>query len=183
MQRRDFIATAAKSALMASILNSCTVGEKLPDSRHIVDTPEKREAYLKKMLDALCKDIGPHPVGSPEYDKAALIVRKEMEFALPIVKPDIFTFERWLLEGEPEFYIGDRRMDTYPGHGTSGTPPGGISGVLKKIEDEGGVPYGVIDSSGEIKAYVTISRHEYAVPLPYYSFNQKNSSELSPGLY
>ena len=178
MDRRNFINFVGKSALISSLLNSCAVKEKLPDSRHLVDTPESRAEYLEKILKALCTDLGPHPIGSPEYDKAALIVKKEMEKALPIVELDTFTFERWLLKGEPEFYIGDRRMETYPGHGTAGTPEGGITGILKEIDDEGGVPYGVIESSsGEIKAYVTVSRHEYAVPLPYYSF-KKNVKSL-----
>lgn len=174
MKRRDFFDILALWALTAPIMANCLPGLKYPDSRQLVDTPEKRAKYLAKLLKELSTDLGPYPIGSPEYDQAAMIIKREMELALPVVELDEFTFERWILRSEPEFHVGDRRLETYPGHGTSGTPEEGITGVLEKIEDEGGIPYGVIDKkSGEIKAYVTLSRYGKAVPLPYYSFGKK----------
>lgn len=174
MKRRDFIDVAYKSAFMAAIVNGCSIKETVQYGSHLVETPEKRAEYLAKLLKALCTDLGPHPIGSPEYDKAALIVKKEMEKSLPIVELDTFTYERWVMRSEPEFYVGDRWLEVYPGHGTSGTSPEGIIGILKKIDDEGGIPYGVADvSSGDIKAYVTFAPRGNARPRPYYSYNRK----------
>ena len=174
MKRRDFIGVAGKSLLLTPIINGCELKKTARSSGHLVETPEKRAEYLAEMLEALCTQIGPHPIGSPEYDKAALIVKKEMESALPIVELDTFTFERWVLRSEPELYVGEQRLETCPGHGTSGTPEEGITGVLRKIDDEGGIPYAVVDKiSGETIAYLTLSRYGKAVPLPYYSFGRK----------
>ncbi|MFC1614522.1 M28 family metallopeptidase [Gemmatimonadota bacterium] len=126
------------------------------------------------MLKKLCTYLGPHPIGSPEYNRAALIVKAEMERSLPIVFLDTFKYERWLLSSVPELFIGETRLETYPGHGTSGTPEEGVSGVLQKIEDEGGIPYTVTDlESGKTRAYITLSRYGKAVPLPYYSFKRQ----------
>ena len=173
MKRRDFITVTGKSALLATMTRGCLLGENVPNSRHLVDTPEKRATYLTQMLKVLCTDIGPHPIGSSEYDTAAHIVKKEMERALPNVIMDTFPFERWVILSEPELYVGDQRLETFPGHGTQGTPPGDISGRVKRI-DEDGIPYGVIDdTSGTIRAYITTSRYGKAVPLPYYSFNKE----------
>jgi len=174
MKRRDFMYLAGKSVVIIPIISSCSLRTNSGNSRHLVETQEKRSEYLARMLDALCTELGPHPIGSPEYDKAALIVKKQMELALPVVELDTFTFERWVIESEPELYVGQQRLETYPGHGTSGTPEGGITGILYKIDDEGGIPYGVADKlTGEIKAYLTLSRYGKAVPLPYYSFGKK----------
>ena len=174
MKRRDFFGHLGLCTLLSPIITNCSPGVKYPDSRHLVDTPEKRAKYLAGLLKELCTDLGAHPIGSPEYDQAAVIIKREMKLALPVVELDEFTFERWILRSEPELYVGDKRLETYPGHGTSGTPEEGITGVLEKIEDEGGIPYGVKDNStGEIKAYVTLSRYGKAVPLPYYSFGKE----------
>ncbi|HUU28155.1 MAG TPA: M28 family peptidase [archaeon] len=174
MKRRDFINLAGQSVLITPLIAGCSPKKTSGNSRHLVETPEKRAEYLAKMLKALCTDLGPHPIGSPEYDRAALIVKKELESALPIVELDTFNFERWVLLTEPELYVGQQRLETYPGHGSSGTPSGGITGILEKIEDAGGIPYGVVDKlTGEIRAYITLSRYGKAVPLPYYSFGKK----------
>jgi len=176
MKRRDFVRYAGTCPLVLSFINGCSQTGGLPDSRHLVDTPEKRALYLKKLLKELCTDLGPHPIGSPELKKAASIVKREMELALPDVILDTFNFERWVLNDEPELYIGDRKIESFPGHGTSGTPPDGIKGVVKKIDDEGGIPYGVVNSSGELVAYITMGRYEKAVPLPYYFFKKEVKS-------
>ena len=177
MKRRDFFDYLGLCALLYPVAAGCSPAARYPDSRRLVDAPQSRAEYLAKLLEELCTGLGPHPIGSPELDQAALIVKREMELALPVVELDRFTFDRWILRSEPEFYLGDRRLETYPGHGTSGTPEEGIAGVLEKIEDEGGIPYGVVDkASGEIKAYVTLSRYGKAVPLPCYSFGRKVGS-------
>ena len=176
MKRRDFLLYTGISPLVASFLNGCSQTGGLPDSRHLVDTSGKRAAYCTKLLKELCTELGPHPIGSPELNKAASIVKREMELALPDVILDTFTFERWVLNGEPELYIGERKIESYPGHGTSGTPQDGITGVVKKIDDEGGIPYGIVNSSGEPAAYITMGSYEKAVPLPYYFFKKEVKS-------
>ena len=174
MKRRNFIDSAGKAALMAAAINGSSVKEMAQNNRHPVGAPEERAEYLAKMLKALCTDLGPHPIGSPEYDEAALIVKKEMELSLPIVELDTFNYERWVMRSEPEFYVGDRWLEACPSHGSSGTSSEGITGTLRKIDDDGGIPYGVTDiSSGEIKAYVTFAPRGNARPRSYYSYNRK----------
>jgi len=171
MKRRSFIETAGGTALMALLYNRCAAPGKLPNSTALVDTPEKRAAYLDNMLNELCADIGTKPAGSPNYQKAALIVKREMEKAFPIVELDTFTLERWVLKGEPEFRIGGIPVETYPAHGSLGTPPEGITGMLRAIEDDGGVPYGLFDDSDTLRAYITVYEN-LAVPLPYYFYKK-----------
>ena len=132
MKRRDFIAAAGSSMLAAAFHTGCSSTGPLPDSRYLVATPEKRADYLARMLKELCTDLGPHPIGSPEYDRAVSIVKREMELALPVVRLDTFTFERWILRGKPEFLIGDMQLETYLAHGTSCTPEEGLRVFSRK---------------------------------------------------
>lgn len=174
MKRRDFIGCTGKSLLLTQLYYSCSPRPKSLNNSYLVETPEKRDEYMVRMLKTICTDLGHHPIGSKEYDKAALTIKKEMESSLPAVELDTFNFEKWELRSEPELYVGDKRLETYLGHGTTGTPDNGLIGVLKKIEDKGGIPYGLVDKlSGEIKAYVTISQYGKAVPLVYYSFGRE----------
>ena len=169
MKRRNFLETL----MLLSLAGGCSGGKSLPNSRHLVETPEKRAAYLSKMLKALCSDIGPHPCGSPEYDIAADIVKHEMELALPNVFFDTLTYDRWIITSDPEFYVGDTRLETFPSHGTGGTPPDGVRGVLNK-SDINRVPYIVVDASGNMVARVTISESwatGLAVSRPYYYYD------------
>ena len=164
MIRRDFITTTGYASLLAMAFNGLAHARQLKNSQHLVATPEKRAEYLAKMLHQLCTNLGPHPSGSPEYEKAAMIIKKEMELALPIVELDQYFFEKWELIGNPEFYVGETLLETYPAHGCSPTPAGGISGILKK-PDEGRIPYAVVaESSDEILAHVTVSSYGRAVP-------------------
>ncbi len=169
MKRRDFIDVAGKYALLAAIVNGCSTKEIARNSHYLVETPEKRAEYLAKMLKALCTDLGPHPTGSPEFDKAAEIVRKEMELSLPIVEFDEFTFDRWVLLSEPELYVGNIWVEAYPRIETAGTSQNGISGILKK-GDEDGIPYSLVDKlSDEIKAYITVTPMEKGKAVPIYA--------------
>ena len=169
MKRRDFL----KTSIIPPLLTGCSREQGIPDGRSIVDTPEKRASYLSGLLKELCTDLGPHPVGSPEYIKAAEIFKREMERSLPSVFLDEFTFERWVLRSEPEFSVGGRSIEAYPGHGTSGTPPEGITGVIREIEEEK-VKYGIVDKdSGELLAYISNPRYDLAVALPYYTIGKE----------
>ncbi|MBT4482659.1 MAG: M28 family peptidase, partial [Candidatus Latescibacteria bacterium] len=172
MKRRDFLSATGVSVLSSAIAYGCSTKSSLPDSSQLVETPRKRGEYLERMLKTLCTDIGPHSVGSPEFQIAAQIVKQEMELALPVVEFDPFTFERWVLKEEPELYVGDQKLEAFPGHGTSGTSPDGITGTLTRI-DKNGIPYGLVDKSGEVIAYITKASYVRAVPLPYYSFKQE----------
>ncbi|MCE5252546.1 M20/M25/M40 family metallo-hydrolase [bacterium] len=173
MKRRDFIRAAAGTAFVAPVMvksSPVLTAEKVGD---FIATPEKRAEYLAHMLKALVTDLGPRTVGSPEYDKAAAIVKREMERSLPAVELDTVTFDRWVLIGTPEFTVGDKQIEICPSHGTSGTPPGGIAGVLKKSE-KSQIAYEIVDTaSGKTTGYVTISPKIKAAPRPYWFYDDK----------
>lgn len=155
----------------SSTASSCLKQELLLGEAHptlnpasgLVDTAEKRAAYARWLLERLCTDIGPHPSGTPGYDRAASIVKRELEQSLPVVEVDTFEVEKWELLGEPEFSIGAECIESYLAYGSPGTPPGGIHGMLKRTEAD--APYGLVDSStSEVGALVTISAYGRAVP-------------------
>ncbi len=144
MNRRTFLkSSAAASGVVApGWLSSC--GGGLPDGREIVATPEQRRTYLDSMLEELCTEPGPHPWGSPEYDAAASAVKREMKRSLPSVFYDTLTHDRWVLKSEPLFRVGRYLLETWPAHGTRGTPPAGITGLLEKT-DAGPIRYIITD--------------------------------------
>ncbi|MBT4485512.1 MAG: hypothetical protein HOC71_17735 [Candidatus Latescibacteria bacterium] len=88
MKRRKLFSVMAGSALAATTFSRKSYGLPAQNTRHLVESPEKRFYYLKKMLAKLCSDLGPHPSGSPEYELAANIVKKEMDAALPLTELD-----------------------------------------------------------------------------------------------
>jgi hypothetical protein len=102
----------------------------LPDSRHLVSTPEKRAAYLQDLLRALCTDIGPRLACTEACEKGAQLIKREMEKALPEVRLDTFAVTGWSLDGEQELRIGERRLETYVAQYGPGTPEAGIRGVI-----------------------------------------------------
>lgn len=153
------------------LLWECAPKETLPDSRALVETPEKRAAYLTTMLDEICVKLGPRPCGSPDYLASTQIMLREFAKAAPRTMLDEFTFERWILTGEPVFTINDEPVETYPGHGSLGTPPEGLTGVLEPCDMEK-IPYRIIDPKmATVFAYIT-GGYEKAVPLPYYMHKQ-----------
>ena len=156
MRRRNFFQVTGIGALVPFILGGYSCGTTVKDSNHLINTPEKRAIYLKKMLTALSTDIGPHPSGSLEYDLAAQIVEDEFRRVLPDVKRDTYTFDYWKLKGEPVFHVGGKKFHAIPAHGTSGTPAEGITGIL--VKNEGSIAYIVVDPlTGERLARVAIS--------------------------
>lgn len=163
MKRRDCIAALGWGLMVAG----CGRAGHRPDGFSIVDTPEKRSAYLTSLLDEVSA-LGPRPAGSPAYLDGVDILRREMERSLPHVELDRFTFERWSLSGTTEFMLGWERIETYHAHGTSGAPPEGIEGIVVAIDD-GKLKFAVADASnGGLVAYIS-SGYERAVPLPFYS--------------
>ncbi len=173
MKRRSFITAFSSTAFLPLINIGCSLKKNFPDSRHLIHTPDKRTEYIATMLKALCTELGPHPVGTPNFEKAIRIVTKEMKRALPIVELDYFPFERWILISEPEFYVGDKWIEAYPSHGTSGTIENGIKGVLRRSETSR-VEYDMVDSSTDnVIAYITIAPKDKAVPRPYWFYDDK----------
>lgn len=127
----------------------------------LADTPEKRRVYTRDLLEKLCTEIGPRPTGTAAFARGAEIIRKEMERSLPQVEMDRYSFERWELIEEPEFDLGGQYIETYPAHGSEGTPPDGVSGVLEKS----GSGFMLVDpGSGEEKARITVSQYGRAIP-------------------
>ncbi|MFC1651335.1 M20/M25/M40 family metallo-hydrolase [Candidatus Latescibacterota bacterium] len=156
MRRRNFFRITGIGALLPVILEGYSCGTTVKDSFQLINTPEKRAIYLKKMLAALSTDIGPHPSGSLEYDLAAQIVEDEFRRVLPVVQRDTYTFDYWKLNGEPVFQVGEQKLHAIPAHGTSGTPTEGITGIL--VKNEGSIVYIIVDpSTGEKLARVAIS--------------------------
>jgi len=173
MRRRDFIIAAGASGLLSGLAPGCTGQPEMPDSRRLVDTPEKRRSYLEKMLKELVTGLGPRWVGTPSMEKAEQIVRRELVKACPFVTADPITFERWELVGEPSFVVGDTRIEHYPSHGTGGTPDGGVTGVLRKSGTQR-IAYDVVDpSTDEILARVTLSPKKWAAPRPYWFYDDE----------
>lgn len=169
MRRRTFLSIAAAAA---PLISSCSRGV-VDGPASLVDTPEKRRRYLLSLLDDICS-LGPRPIGSPAMRKSARIVLKQMERSLPEAELDPFTFENWTLKGEPELSIGGTSVETYPAHGSSGTSPEGLRGVLREDGSGKGTPFVVLDpSSRRPVAWLSESEYGRAVPLPWYSFDRE----------
>lgn len=158
MRRRNVLGIMGGAALTGSAFVRCSAEE--PSAWSTIDTPEKREAYTTRLLKELCTDIGPHPAGTPEHDRAAAIFEREMKRSLPIVEQVWFDMENWKLTGTPLFKIGDAELEVSPYYGTPGTPAKGVTGILRK--DGGG--YTLFDpSSGELRAFAGISPYGRAI--------------------
>lgn len=167
MKRRDFISLAALSAAGMGIIGGC---DKL-NRRDLVSTPQKRMAYLRRMLKRLCTDLGPHSVFSPAYNRAAAIVKAEMEKALPEVVISECTFKGWRLLSESQFTLGERPIEAFPLFGSPGTPDGGVQGLIKKVGHENPALgyYTIVDPKTDtMAAYVLVRKNGPAIPYPMY---------------
>jgi hypothetical protein len=160
MKRREFARMIGSIPFLTLAGSMCAWPQTLKKGA-LVDTPEKRTAYTKKLLKKLCTEIGPHPTGTPEFARAAAIIKKEMELSLPAVEMDRFKFERWELVGKPEFILDGKNIETFPAFGGEGTPPEGIKGILQK---SGGGFILADPSTGETRALITVSPYGKAVP-------------------
>ncbi len=164
MHRRQFFSQAAGSLALPFAL-SCGQGSPAPAVPGIVDTPEQREAYLETLLDRICVDIGPHPSGTPEYDRVTALLRDEMSRSLSDVRMQEFFFQNWKLLEPAELVIDGKKMETFAAHGCYGTSRGGEEGYLVRTDDER-VPFAVFDpAEQEYSAYITINDHGGAIPI------------------
>jgi hypothetical protein len=164
MKRSEFLGSAAFGIVGGTIGRSI-----FPDQTQnkplglnpSVKTAQKRLKYTWKMLNKLCRDIGPRPTDSTKFIGGANIIRDEMERSLPVVKFDNYEFEKWELIEKPEFKMEEQRIETYPVIGTKSTPPKGISGILQKNGDG----FKLIDYlSAEVKAKILVSKFGKAIP-------------------
>ena len=130
-------------------------------SQSVADTPERRSAYLREMLKALCTDLGPRPAGSQAFDAGARLIQREMARALPSVAVDPFTFLGWEPVGNMEFEVGGKKLETYIAENSPGTPRDGVTGTLRKAK---GATYEVVDPrSGRVLARTGISEFGRAI--------------------
>ena len=159
MKRRNVFGILGGATLFGTALMGCSATK--PSVWSTIDTPEKREVYAKGLLDELCTDIGPHPSGTPEHDRAADIFEREMKRSLPIVEQVWFDMEGWKLKGTPLFKVGDTELEACPYYGTPGTPSEGITGILQKRGSSG---YSLVDpKTGERRALFSTSPYGRAI--------------------
>jgi len=159
MKRRHILGILGGASIAGTALSGCSAPK--PSAMSIIDTPEKRKEYTAGLLRELCTDIGPHPSGTPEYDRAAAIFEREMKRSLDKVEQVWFDMEGWKLTGPPLFRVGDTELEVCPYYGTPGTPPDGITGILQKRGDSG---YTLVDmKSGERIAFISTSPYGRAI--------------------
>lgn len=94
---------------------------------------DEREAYALRLLTELC-GLGPRATGTTQYAQGISIIKNELDRFLPLVHYEEYKFEQWELVGEPEFFIGNQYIETYPATGSPGTPSAGLTGILEKNE-------------------------------------------------
>jgi len=165
MKRRDFLKTSGAAVLTVSVGANCFAG--LPDSRKLVATAADRERYLARLLQELCIDIGPRPYSSPEYLRATEVVMREMKLGLPDVSYDPFTNDRWRLDGSQSMTIDGQPITAYLYMNSPGTPPGGLTGVLRLSGDSETHYQLVVPGSDQVLAHLFIQSSPHARPIYY----------------
>lgn len=170
MRRRDFFTEISAIGFSAGIFASCGSCYINNSKKNQIDSTVKRADYLKKIEDEICS-VGPHPIGSPAFDKAAVIVKRELENSCPVVEIDEFKYNRWITSRDALFRCGSENIETCVSHYSPGTNNGGISGILKKVDYPERIIFGLTDKeTGKYIAYVSISRHDLAVPIPFKAY-------------
>ncbi len=168
--------TAGTSLLtLPALMNtSCSGGTtQAPKAVEDMSTPDGRAAYLARMLKAICDDLGPRPLGSPDYQKSAELVKQDLARSIPDAFLDTFTYERWKLNGDAELMVGGQWVEAYPSHGSSGTHPKGLTGLLVE-NTENGLAYSLINPMTEKPiGYIAVYATGTARPRPYYTFGQE----------
>jgi hypothetical protein len=172
MKRRNFIDIAGKTVLFTPFLAGTASAQTVNKSNQLVSTPENRKKYFDKMAKALVTDLGPHPVGSAQFDKALAIVKKELESAGFKTSLDTIEFDQWVLRTKVDFTVGGKPVEAVPSPGTKGTSPEGLTGTLKKNANPN-IPYYLIDSAGNNIAIVTIAPKGKACPRSWMTYDKQ----------
>ena len=135
------------------------------NTRHLVESPERRATYFAHMLKTLCTDLGPHPSGTPAYEQATQIIHGEMAQALPLTFRDRYL-DFWAVVPRPEINHRARRLTIGVAENCGGTSDAGFHGIITPIDIEG-IPYGIIDAAtGDIAAHISVS-HDVGVKPQY----------------
>jgi hypothetical protein len=141
---------------------SAKKGSRNLNTRHRVETPEKRLACFERLLKALCADLGPHPSGTKAYEKATRIMHREVAAAAPIAFRDRYL-DRWEAI-HPEFSHKSRRLSVGVAENCAGTPDEGFTGVVTRLK-KGRVPYGIVDvATGALGACISVSNEVGFLP-------------------
>ncbi len=143
MYRREFLAAASMGA-GGIVLGGC--GNALPNSRDLVATADARRRYLDGMLAELCAN-GPRPVGSDAFNASLAVIEREMARALPDVRRQTFTFTQWLVTGGVTLTVNGRPIGATAAENSSGTPAGGVTGVLRAT-GEPRLQYAIVPPNG-----------------------------------
>ncbi|MCW5978119.1 MAG: M28 family peptidase [Bryobacteraceae bacterium] len=157
---------------LLGLCGGALLGRGAEDTGALVETAEKRAEYLRRMLEALCTEIGPRPAGSQGYDAGAALIEREMKRAIASAARDSFTFLGWAPVGEAEFQAGDERLETYIAENSPGTPVEGARGKLRKslsgeyeIAGEGGRPLARVGISEFGRAIASLHSGKDEIPL------------------
>lgn len=158
MKRRTFISLSSGTIPLIS-LGYPIIGQVTPFAS-LVDTAGERLKYTQKLLKQLCADLGPRPSGSDSFANGAQIIKNEMEHALPYVYFDSYEFDSWEITDSPQFIIGGQFIESVPITGSSGTPLGGVKGVIQK----GNNGFKIVDRiTNETKALFSVNQYGKAI--------------------
>jgi hypothetical protein len=126
------------------------------NTRHLVESPERRAAYFAQMLKTLCTDLGPHPSGTQAYEQATQIIHTEMSQAVPSTFRDRYL-DFWAVVPRPEINHQARRLTVGVAENCGGTSDAGFHGTIQHLNGES-VPYGIMDeATGQIAAHISVS--------------------------
>lgn len=130
-----------------------------------LDTPEERHDYVSLLLKKFCTDIGPHPMGTRAYERAAIAIHQEMAASIPGAFLDRYL-DHWEILGlKPTLLFQGKGIDAAAAENCAGTPMEGVTGIIRKNGGKGVPPYSIADvKTGKTAAYVSISRDVGPIP-------------------
>lgn len=175
MERKHFLGMMGGVPFLTGLSSPNLSERDRETSETLIGTTERRSRYIMRLLDQLCIDIGPRPIGSVASQKAAQILKREMERSLPHVELDEFQLKGWELIDEPELWLDLQRIEAWPAQGSESTPPTGVTGRLERQEHG----WFLVDSyNGEPKALLTVSQYGKAIP----SFQRPQDPPVIPNI-
>ena len=129
-----------------------------------METPQSRMEYFERMLKLLCEDLGPHPSGTPEFERVVQIIYEDLSTSINNVELDRYL-DFWATVPSPEIIHKGKRMSVGVAENCSGTSDSGFSGVIRKTESDV-TPYAIENvETKENDAYITISRDVGVQPI------------------